>query len=1395
MTRNRLWQRLMMLAAAALLLLSVPAGAEEASENLLFNSAFEMLDEEGVPEGWYTDAYVQEAGYSSYSILEETVEQENRSVLFIQNFAMNDARLAQTVQVRPECLYHLSALVRADIPEEEGHGANLSIEGVYAFSEELFDTDGKWERIDWYGETGPDQQDVTIFLRLGGYSGESMGKAWFTDVTLEEVDSLPAEVVADRWFKLSQPSVYEDTDEEEAASPAWPWLIVISILYAACCAVLLGAFRRSSSETSEISRTGRYDIWVCVGLTAALCLRLIISYFVEGYMVDVNCFTSWGRTMAEYGPSGFYSAVSFCDYPPAYLLILGLNAKIADLTGASAGWLRVIYRFFPSLCDILGCAVLYRAGKRKNAGSTPLLAAFVLMFAFLPVSVLNSAAWGQMDSVLCLLTLLVALWAAEGNWLCALPCYMLAVLVKPQALMLGPLGLLATLCSWIRQPASRKKILLGLGFSLVPAAFIIWLFRGEQPFGWLVQLYAGTLSSYPYATVNTANLYYLLGENWRPIANPASLSAVGALIICSFLYAWLWKKKASVRFKAWGIEFVLTLLFAAWFIFCAVSGKNWTYVGSASMALSFVLVLSLYLRKSDIRFLPFAGALLFILLYVFGIKMHERYLFPAFLLLALSWIQQRDVRLLRIGLALSLCMFLNEGIVLDNSIRLGSSLGHLNADTAWLAGAISSVNILSAFYSVHTGLSLAAGEKAPEWGTPVLRIRQAAAPRTPLTYHPDKSLHWTGRDTVLMTAITAVYAAVSLTTLGSMKAPQSAWVSSSYDEQVILDLGQEHPAASMLYFAQVSMYDFSVAESDDGEHWGDEIWAHMDQQQCWKWKYVTEYSSDENGKRSYYSGFSHLIPFTRRYVRITSHQIGLKLNEVLFKTDSGEVLPARITQRMGGNSESELYSDPAALTDEQDTLEGLPLYFSAPGETDANQPSWWNSTYFDEIYHARTAFEFLRGTVPYETTHPPLGKVLMSWCIALFGMTPFGWRLAGAVAGILMIPGLYLLGKQLTKRTSVAAFCAALIALDCQHLTQTQIATIDSFPVLCIIFAFFFMLRFMQTDLPCAKKSGILLNLAASGFFMGLAIASKWIGIYAGAGLGVLFFWRCFRQIRLSADAQKILNTADLSVEELERLRPYLPSGDHTGRNPGVRITLTLCLWCLLFFVLQPLVIYLLSYLPYEAYNHAIHGPLDYLKAVWQAQISMLNYHSIKELGMDHPFYSPWWQWPIIGKPMYYAMETYELDIGLYHSIFCFGNPVIWFSGLAGLAGSLIFWLRGKRYVLPSQAGCWHWTRQDYQIAPAFILLGFLAQYLPWTLVPRGTYIYHYFASVPFLILSIAFCFWTPLKENRRLLHLFLGIFTALAAVSFILFFPYASGIMAPESWLNIGSKILRIWY
>mgnify|MGYP001494861508 CR=1 FL=1 len=40
-----------------------------------------------------------------------------------------------------------------------------------------------------------------------------------------------------------------------------------------------------------------------------------------------------------------------------------------------------------------------------------------------------------------------------------------------------------------------------------------------------------------------------------------------------------------------------------------------------------------------------------------------------------------------------------------------------------------------------------------------------------------------------------------------------------------------------------------------------------------------------------------------------------------------------------------------------------------------------NSMYFDEIYHGRTGYEMLHRMTAYETTHPPLGKILSCWAL------------------------------------------------------------------------------------------------------------------------------------------------------------------------------------------------------------------------------------------------------------------------------------------------------------------------------------------------------------------------------------------------------------------------------
>ena len=166
--------------------------------------------------------------------------------------------------------------------------------------------------------------------------------------------------------------------------------------------------------------------------------------------------------------------------------------------------------------------------------------------------------------------------------------------------------------------------------------------------------------------------------------------------------------------------------------------------------------------------------------------MHERYLFPAIALLFMAWAVRRDARIL-IALALSgAAMFVNTGIVLDNSIRLGSALGHLNSDTQGLANGLAVLNLASLIPLLGAALDACLSpEREVRLRLPFgLKLREAEP--VPVTaFRTDAGLHWSRRDTAILAAITLVYSAVALWNLGSTKAPQTAWTSTGYDEQVV----------------------------------------------------------------------------------------------------------------------------------------------------------------------------------------------------------------------------------------------------------------------------------------------------------------------------------------------------------------------------------------------------------------------------------------------------------------------------------------------------------------------------------------------------------------------------------------------------------------------------------
>lgn len=1387
----------LILALLAALMLVLPAAAEE--ENLLVNGGFEQSDTGYT--GWYTEQWVNKSEYTIYSMAHPGLGSDN--CVMIENVGANDARYAQTVKVERNTVYRLSGDIYVESMEDAGKGANISVEGVYVFSECFFDADGEWHHAEIYVKTAPEQTELTVFARVGGYSGESVGKAFFDNIELVKVDSVPSGVYVED-LKTQTPSENTTTATTEGEPDSrYPQSLLVCFLLILLTILCLYFFY---DKKQELHNKAAVALTLAAGLIVALAARMVISGLVLGYDVDVVDFQYWADRMFSEGPWGFYAEGAFCDYPPAYLYMLWLTAAVQRVLGLNGS--LVILKFIPSLCDVIGALLLYKIAKKRETGDKAAVA-LAFLYAFNPLSALNGAAWGQVDSVLALLLLLVVDYAMDKNWKLALPLFFVAALVKPQALMLAPVGLIAIVISLIftgdnkeEKAQERRSAVLGALYSIAAMLVILLPFfiGGFSP-AWLYNLYKDTLSSYPHTTVNTTNLYYLISPNWgdlEAIHSKRITSAVGAVIIAMSVLGAFFSKKRGEKKLIWLMGALATagLVFA---VLPFIIKFNYTVFGTYLSVLVFAYVLGLLALTKRLDLLPLFCAVAYIGMYVLGIKMHERYLFPAILLLYLAFADKKDARIIVLMIGLSITTYMNTALVLDNSLRLGRAGGHLSSNEKWLNDALSYMNVALCLYS----FALLFASALPKYKQlePKSALEKGESPhRENVLERGGERLNLRRKDYILIFGVTLVYSVLAFCNLGSTKAPQREWVSSQTDEQIVFDLGSQ-TEAYMLYYGFISYDDFMVAVSEDGESW-EEYPAYMREGECFHWRYLSEgtYGGSYSTERIVLKG---------RYVKLIAMDMGLTLGEVIFRDMEGSTISVTVNEELSIIGKN----DPALLTDEQDSLEG--------------EPSWYNGTYFDEVYHARTGYEHLHGIRPYETTHPPLGKLMMSACIAIFGMTPFGWRFAGALVGVLMLPVMYILGVQLTGKRKYAFLAMLLLALDGMHFAQTRIATIDSFPVFFIMTSYMFMIRYIKMNVYEHKLSKTLIPLALSGLFIGFAIASKWIGIYAGVGLAVMFFYALFRQWRMSCAAREMLKEKEHKDDPILR---------EAAESFAQRALIT-CAFCCLFFILVPLGIYMLCYIPYLAPSGGFTP-----ERWWNTQTGMFRYHSKKGLGDDHPFSSPWWQWPFILKPMWYCQDAYE-PAGYARTLFSFGNPAVWWTGaismvvvmlmfawrhtaerlkkplrilgicasapaLALMVSGLALGISSDLYYR-SEAG---WTAfyisagvlgavllamlmltiigmrlhpKKRDMSFFIILISFAAQFMPWIIVPRSTYIYHYFASVPFIILATVLL----LKYiGERFPKTELALRSALitfAVVCFIGFYPYYSGATTPEWWLK----------
>ena len=78
-----------------------------------------------------------------------------------------------------------------------------------------------------------------------------------------------------------------------------------------------------------------------------------------------------------------------------------------------------------------------------------------------------------------------------------------------------------------------------------------------------------------------------------------------------------------------------------------------------------------------------------------------------------------------------------------------------------------------------------------------------------------------------------------------------------------------------------------------------------------------------------------------------------------------------------------------------------------------------------------------------------------------------------------------------------------------------------------------------------------------------------------------------------------------------------------------------------------------------------------------------------------------------------------------------------------------------------------------------------MSGYLPWVLVSILTFIYHYFASVPWIIIATAIMLKYLARRHKKLAYALAGVLAVAAVALFIAFYPLASGVEVPRAWCD----------
>ncbi len=472
-----------------------------------------------------------------------------------------------------------------------------------------------------------------------------------------------------------------------------------------------------------------------------------------------------------------------------------------------------------------------------------------------------------------------------------------------------------------------------------------------------------------------------------------------------------------------------------------------------------------------------------------------------------------------------------------------------------------------------------------------------------------------------------------------------------------------------------------------------------------------------------------------------------------------------------------------------------------------------NKLVFDETYYAKDGYSLLKFGYEREwrgdandqviagtpdvglmdsaafIVHPPVGKWLIGFGEAIFGMNSFGWRAASLVFGTLLIFVTIRLVRRVAKSTLIGGLAGLLLTFDGLAFVMARTALLDVFTAFFVVAAVSCLaadrdwfrnrlaLHLDRTGLPDLRgRYGPALLVRpwrlAAGLCFGLALGTKWNALYLLAAFALL-------SLAWDVGARRLAGAGGRANQAI--LRDGLPA--------------------FVSLVVVAVVVYVASWAGWfassggydrdwgasnpDATSVRIFGAT--IASFIHYQYDIWNFHTGDFINnAEHAYRADPAGWLVLARPI--GIDAVNgIKPGTdgcvgpgdcIRVISGIGTPALWWVAIFALIAAAILWIGGRdwRFGVP--------------------VVGVLSGWLPWFAYDdRPLFFFYAIVIIPFSTMAVALCIGRLLGaarpgDRRMIAGIVSGAFVALVAANFAYLYPILVDELLPyQSWLS------RMWF